>query len=157
MTKKSFIILMVIVISMICVGVLVYLNFYKNNVSLEEVNANPNKYANVKISKEQVFNNYINELISMIEKNEWDKIDLILDREDGSKYRSLTSQEIENDVKSLNILGSKLEIIKCKKINDKNWNNIYNYTVKNSENEEVIISIKEKSPNIYYVEMNKMS
>ena len=102
MTKKSFIILMVIVISMICVGVLVYLNFYKNNVSLEEVNANPNKYANVKISKEQVFNNYINELISMIEKNEWDKIDLILDREDGSKYRSLTSQEIENDVKSLN-------------------------------------------------------
>lgn len=155
MTKKSFIILMVIVISMICVGVLVYLNFYKNNVSLEEVNANPNKYANVKISKEQVFNNYINELISMIEKNEWDKIDLILDREDGSKYRSLTSQEIENDVKSLNILGSKLEIIKCKKINDKNWNNIYNYTVKNGENEEVIISIKEKSPNVYYVEMNK--
>lgn len=155
MTKKSFIILMVIVISMICVGVLVYLNFYKNNVSLEEVNANPNKYANVKISKEQVFNNYINELISMIEKNEWDKIDLILDREDGSKYRSLTSQEIENDVKSFNILGSKLEIIKCKKINDKNWNNIYNYTVKNGENEEVIISIKEKSPNVYYVEMNK--
>lgn len=155
MTKKSFIILMVIVISMICVGVLVYLNFYKNNVSLEEVNANPNKYANVKISKEQVFNNYINELISMIEKNEWDKIDLILDREDGSKYRSLTSQEIENDVKSLNILGSKLEIIKCKKINDRNWNNIYNYTVKNGENEEVIISIKEKSPNVYYVEMNK--
>lgn len=157
MTKKSFIILMVIVISMICVGVLVYLNFYKNDVSLEEVNANPNKYANVKISKEQVFNNYINELISMIENNEWDKIDLILDREDGSKYRSLTSQEIENDVKSLNILGNKLEIIKCKKINNKNWNNIYNYTVKNSENEEVIISIKEKSPNIYYVEMNKMS
>lgn len=157
MTKKSFIILMIIVISMICVGILVYFNFYKNDVSLEEVNANPNKYANVKISKEQVFNNYINELISMIENNEWDKIDLILDREDGSKYRSLTSQEIENDVKSLNILGNKLEIIKCKKINNKNWNNIYNYTVKNSENEEVIISIKEKSPNIYYVEMNKMS
>lgn len=154
MTKNSAIIIIIAGILFLSIGI--YGVFIIGNDS-EKSSINHNqemplgKYSKLTISQDMIANKYFSEVSRMIYNQDYNRIDLIIDRSDN-KYRTANGETIRNDIKEKGFMGKELEVIKYRNEESEDWNNIYIFDAKvKNESINVIITIRENSPNSYVI------